>query len=257
MTNLDIKFKLANTVATLLLVGSQGFSFSGWFLGHSYEFGPKDFIIVLTGVLHFLLIGFTIYQYLPSAPKDVYESIGFWYLLVAVINSSVSFLWFFHLGIFAFVGLLWQLATLVFIYHRLRDYPPRNGTDHAFVNAPFSIYTAYSFFIVLWQAFQFHDQTKHNDIVLTFIIIVIGFVGLHLVDYSHRKDWVYALTTGWILLGAAVFLSNVPHTTSLIVVGILISAVARTLIPNWLDRFNRRFSSWANRLGERTPLLGH
>jgi len=60
-----------------------------------------------------------------------------------------------------------------------------------------------------------------------------------------------------ILLGAAVFLSDVPHTTSLIVVGILISAVARTLIPNWLDRFNRRFSSWANRLGERTPLLGH
>lgn len=156
------------------------------FLGHSYEFGPKDFIIILTGVLHFLLIGFTIYQYLPSAPKgtkdkikrtgnsywmyissDVFESIGFWYLLVAVINSSVAFLWFFHLGIFAFVGLLWQLATLVFIYHRLRDYPPRNGTDHAFVNAPFSIYTAYSFFIVLWQAFQFHDQTKHNDIVCT------------------------------------------------------------------------------------------
>lgn len=58
-------------------------------------------------------------------------------------------------------------------------------------------------------------------------------------------------------MGAAVFLTDVPHTTALIVVGILISAVARTLIPNWLDRFNRRFSSWANRLGERTPLLGH
>lgn len=97
--------------------------------------------------------------------QDVFESIGFWYLLVAVINSAVSFLWFFHLSIFAFVGLLWQLATLVFIYHRLRDYPPRNGTDHAFVNAPFSIYTAYSFFIVLWQIFQFNDQTKHNDLV--------------------------------------------------------------------------------------------
>jgi hypothetical protein len=59
-------------------------------------------------------------------------------------------------------------------------------------------------------------------------------------------------------LGAAVFLNDTPHTIALIVVGILASAVARTLIPNWLDRLNRRFSSWANRLGERTPLLsGH
>lgn len=43
------------------------------FLGHSYEFGPKDFIIILTGVLQLLLIGFTIYQYLPSAPKGIFE----------------------------------------------------------------------------------------------------------------------------------------------------------------------------------------
>lgn len=39
------------------------------FLGHSYEFGPRDFAIILTSILQLLLIGFTIYQYLPSAPK--------------------------------------------------------------------------------------------------------------------------------------------------------------------------------------------
>ncbi|OBZ87214.1 hypothetical protein A0J61_04732 [Choanephora cucurbitarum] len=255
MTNLDIKVKLGNTLATALLIGAQGFSYSSWFLRHSYEFGPKDFVIILNGALQLLLIGFTIYQYLPSAPRDVYEAIGYWYLLAAVINSGTSLLWAFYLNVFAFVGLLWQLATLVFIYHQLKDYPPRNGTDHAFVNAPFSVYTAYSFFLVLWQVSQFSDSTKHNGIIHTLILVAIGFVALHLVDYSHRKDWVYALTTAWILLGAAVFLTSTAHTTALIVVGILISAVARTLIPNWLDRINRRFSFWANRLGERTPLL--
>lgn len=51
------------------------------------------------------------------------------------------------------------------MYHRLRDYPPRNGTDHAFVNAPFSIYTAYYLFVVLWQVFQFSGETKANHIV--------------------------------------------------------------------------------------------
>lgn len=39
------------------------------FLGHSYDFGPRDFVILLAGLLHFLLIGFTIYQFLPSSPK--------------------------------------------------------------------------------------------------------------------------------------------------------------------------------------------
>ncbi|KAG1048835.1 hypothetical protein G6F43_008797 [Rhizopus delemar] len=255
MGNLDFKIKLANTFATLFLISSQGFSFSGWFLSHSYDFGPRDFAIILASILHFLLIGFTIYQYLPSSPKDVYEAIGYWYLLIAVLNSGVSFLWYYQVNLFAFIGLLWQVATLVFIYHRFRDYPPRNGTDHAFINAPFSIYTAYSLFIVLWQVFQFSDHTKHSQIAHVFIILFIGFIALHLVDYSHRKDWVYSLTTAWILLGAAVFLDDAPHTVSLIVVGVLISAVARTLIPNWLERFNRRFSRWANRIGERTPLL--
>lgn len=79
-----------------------------------------------------------------------------------ILNTHIKT---FHLDLFAFVGLLWQIATLLFIYHRLRDYPPRNGTDHAFINAPFSIYTAYYVFVVLWQIFQFSDQTKHSNIV--------------------------------------------------------------------------------------------
>ncbi|KAI8887342.1 hypothetical protein K501DRAFT_321410 [Backusella circina FSU 941] len=255
MAHLDIKIKLANTLATILLLGSEGFSFSWWFLKHSYDFEPRDFIIILVGVLHLLLIGFTVYQYLPSAPKDVYEAIGFWYLLVAALNSGVALLWAFHLDILAFVGLLWQLATVIFIYHRLRDYPPRNNVDHTFLNAPFSIYTSYSVFVVLWQIFQFNEKAQSSQIVHVFIILVIGFVALHLVDYSHRKDWIYASTTAWILLGAAVFLHDAPHTFALIVVGILVSAVARALIPGWLERFNRRFSRWTDRLGERTPLL--
>ncbi|KAF7732509.1 hypothetical protein EC973_003255 [Apophysomyces ossiformis] len=111
-------------------------------------------------------------------------------------------------------------------------------------------------FVTLWQVFQFSGATKHHPVVLVFVILAIGFVALHLVDYSHRKDWVWALTTSWILLGAAVFLNDAPHTVSLVVVGILINAVARTLIPDWLERINRRFSRWTDRLGERTPLLG-
>ncbi|KAI8990771.1 hypothetical protein BDF20DRAFT_627 [Mycotypha africana] len=258
MANLHIKYKLANTLATILLLGFHGFGYSGWYLGHGYGIGPRDFFLVLAGILELLLIGFTIYQFLAKAPKDAYEAISYWYLLFAVLSGAVSALWYLHLNIFAFVGLLWQFATMIFIYHRLRDYPPRNATDEAFINAPFSIYTAFCFFAVLWQTFQFCDETKDNSIVHTVIIVVIGFVALHLVDYSHRKDWVYALTTAWILLGAAVFLTaTTPHTVSLVVVGILVSAVARTLIPKWLEKLNRRFASWTNRLGERTPLLGH
>ncbi|KAL0085855.1 hypothetical protein J3Q64DRAFT_1739966 [Phycomyces blakesleeanus] len=258
MANLDIKIKVSNTLATLILIVTQGFSYSSWFLGHTPGFQPRDFAIILAGVLELLLIGLSIYQWTPKAPKDVLEAISYWYLLISVLNASASLLWLFHLDLFAFISLLWQLAALLFIYHRLRDYPPRNQTDLAFLNAPFSIYTAYTLFVTLWQIFQLSDSTKGHALAHIAILVAIGFVALHLVDYSHRKDWVWALTTAWILLGAAVFLTETAHTTALVIVGILISAVARTLIPDWLDRVNNRFGRWTNQLGERTPLLsGH
>ncbi|KAI7898261.1 uncharacterized protein BX663DRAFT_538620 [Cokeromyces recurvatus] len=217
----SIKLKLANTFATLLLITTQGFVCFNWFLKHSYEIGPKDFNIVLISILQLLLIGFTIYQYLPSSPKDVYEAIGYWYLLVAIMNSSIAYLWFFNMNLFAFIGLLWQLAALLVIYHRLDKYPL-------------------------------------EIIIHILIIVIIGFISLHLIDYSHRKDWIHALATAWLLLGASIFSTDndTIHTILLITVGILSSSVARTLIPNWLEKLNRRFSSWTRRLSERTPLLG-
>lgn len=94
MTNLDIKLKAANTIATIVLLGSHGFSFQDWyvpkvfntfpnvtlfvidtqahlgrFLRHPTEFGGRDFILILSVILEVLLIGMTIYQWLPSAPK--------------------------------------------------------------------------------------------------------------------------------------------------------------------------------------------
>jgi hypothetical protein len=257
MTNLDIKLKLANTAATLILVGSHGFSFQDWFLHHPTEFGGRDFILILSIVLEVLLVGMTIYQWLPSAPKDTFEAIGFWYLLIALINSGQALLWFFGLNILAFIGLLWLLAAVFFVYHRLRDFPPRNTADSIFVNAPFSIYAAFTFFAVLFQTFWFSEVTRTHPAVHTVIIIVVGFVALHLVDYSHRKDWIYAATTSWILLAAAVFLAGVPHVTALVICGILVSAIARATVPDVLERINNRFSRLTDRIsGERAPLLG-
>ncbi|KAI9312414.1 hypothetical protein BX666DRAFT_2020956 [Dichotomocladium elegans] len=256
MANLDIKIKLSNSLATLLLVGVHSFSYFKMFLAYVIGLHENHFILFSIGILHLLLIGTTIYQWLPIAPKDAFEAIGYWYLLVAILNSAASIFKVFSLDLFAFVALLWQLAVLVFLYHRLRDYPPRNHADVVFVNGPFSFYTAAATFAALWQAIQFNSLANDHPVVITLVILATGFVALHLVDYSHRRDWVYALTTGWILLVAAVFLTGTPHVVSLVVVGILVSAVARALIPNWLVRINRRFSHYANRASERAPLLG-
>lgn len=48
---------------------SNFFFYTNRFLGHTYEFGPRDCALILNGLLQLLLIGYTIYQYLPSAPK--------------------------------------------------------------------------------------------------------------------------------------------------------------------------------------------
>ncbi|ORX55113.1 hypothetical protein DM01DRAFT_1335411 [Hesseltinella vesiculosa] len=256
MANLDLKIKIANTVATVLLLGSH---YSVFIWGPNVDNHWYGYIPV--AVLQFLLIGLTIYQWLPKAPKDVLEGISYWYLLVAVLASGTVSLAVSGLHrAFSFVVLLWQLATLIFIYHRLRHFPPRNKTDEAFLNAPFSILTSISVTETLYALFDLFSFTRNSEIAQTVLVIVNGLIALHLVDYSHRKDWVFATTTAWAIGSGAIsqrYFHTATHTVSLIVVGILISAVARALIPQWIERLHRRIAHWSNRIGERTPLLGH
>ncbi|CAO3653019.1 unnamed protein product [Cunninghamella blakesleeana] len=257
MANLDIKIKLANTIATALLLGSPFGPLFSTFIFH-WKGALTDVAQLIYIILEILLLGLTIYQWLPSAPKDVLDGIGYWYLLIALLNFGVEAFLAYNFSIIAYIGLLWQLATAAFIYHRLRNYPPRNKTDQTFINSPFSILLALLFANLFYRFFRLFEQTRDNEIVHVIIIIIIGFVALHLVDYSHRKDWVYASATAWILGFGAAATSGLAHTVSLVVVGILISAVARTLIPNWLESINRRFGRWTRKLfarGERTPLL--
>lgn len=126
MTNLDIKLKLANTAATLILVGSHGFSFQDWysalfksfafrqnstfhywhcyfgrFLHHPTEFGGRDFILILSIVLEVLLVGMTIYQWLPSAPKGIvlvllpqHEAESAFQLIVFMLDRYIWSHWF-------------------------------------------------------------------------------------------------------------------------------------------------------------------
>jgi hypothetical protein len=87
-----------------------------------------------------------------------------------ILNESAHFCSlritkFFHLNILAFVGLLWLLAAVFFVYHRLRDFPPRNTADLIFVNAPFSIYAAFTFFAALFQTFWFSEVTRTHPVV--------------------------------------------------------------------------------------------
>jgi hypothetical protein len=42
------------------------------FLRHPEKFGGRDFVLILSVILEVLLIGMTIYQWLPSAPKGMF-----------------------------------------------------------------------------------------------------------------------------------------------------------------------------------------
>ncbi|KAI8074919.1 hypothetical protein BC940DRAFT_324201 [Gongronella butleri] len=242
MANLDLKIKIANTVATTLLLGSH----YGIIVWHPLASAGATALYVLMFILQFLLIGMTIYQWLPKAPKDVFEAIGYWYLGISLLASSGTIL------------RLWLLAMLVVVYHRLRQYPPRHKTDHALINAPFSMLTSLYVSTVLHKLWALFAITRDSDLAQTIMIILNGIIGLHLVDYSYRKDWVFALTTGWVITVRALDETDkfqLTHTVSLIVVGILVSAVLRTVLPQFIEKMHRVIARWSNRVGERTPLL--
>ncbi|RUS26020.1 hypothetical protein BC938DRAFT_471330 [Jimgerdemannia flammicorona] len=173
-----------------------------------------------------------------------------------MLNSSVAVFWYLQWNISAFVALLSLLATVIFIYHNLRNYPPRNTADFVFVNAPFSIFTSYYFFLGLVSLFWFSDYTRDHPTVHLAITIFVGFVALHLVDYSWRRDWVFAASTAWILFGMAIFLDGTPQVAALVFVGVLSSSIARATIGDWVDSIHARFSRVINGVDERAPLLG-
>lgn len=144
------------------------------------------------------------------------------------------------------------LVVLSKVYHNLEYYPPKNIFDRIFIHWPFVIYTAWITMQTvnsLWLAIPFLDTVLFSSIV----VIVYGLIGLHFVDYYHRKDVVFSATIVWGLIGLAWKNSDegpimIP---ALIGSGLIIGGIVRV----WVHQAAAWWRLRNQRMGERDPLL--
>lgn len=212
------------------------------------------FSLVITISLNILLLGLTIFKWLPNGPRDVIsEGLGYWYTVAGISMGVSQLFWHLKWTIAALALGFLTLLCLFVIYHRLRNYPPRHNLDFILINAPFSIWTSLELYTVLYNVFEFYYKNVSQRFplidLLLFVVLVQGLTSFYLVDIDYRKDWVFASTSSGILWVLAMNDLVVPDKAwnnariiAIVFVGGLVTSVLREAIPRIAVPLQRAFT---------------
>jgi hypothetical protein len=205
-------------------------------------FTPAGYVFSIWGIIYLALIGFGIYQALPSQKNNPrLERIGLWFFISSLFNSAWIFAW--HYGQFTLsvILMLGLLVSLLMTYLRagivnrssLKDGNKSRAArvaEYIFIDLPFGIYLGWisvatianisSLLVVLgWGGFGLSAGTW------TIIMLVIGSIlGILMILLHHEVA--YALVIIWAFVGIYVSRVDQPaiQTTA------LVTAAAVTLV---------------------------
>jgi benzodiazapine receptor len=169
-------------------------------------FTPAGYVFSVWGVIYLSLLGFSIYQVLPSQrEKPLMRRIGWLFILTNVFNGTWIFAWQFLLFPLSWVIIVGLLITLLLIYRQLDAERGRVGVaQKLLVHVPFSLYTAWvtvatiANTTILLQDLGFNGGPIAPQI-WSAVIIVVGATIAGYVIYTRRDIaftgvivWAYA-----------------------------------------------------------------
>jgi len=173
-------------------------------------FTPAGYVFSIWGLIYLLLLGFTIYQALPSQKDNPrLERVGYWFVLNGVLNIAWIFLWHYDFIPLTLVVMLGLLASLIVIYIRLGIGQAKvQGIEKFLVNLPFSVYlgwisvaTVANFSITLydlgWSAFGIAPE------IWTLLVLAVA-TTLGILMLQRRGDIAYTLVLVWAFAGITV-----------------------------------------------------
>jgi hypothetical protein len=173
-------------------------------------FVPAGYVFSIWGVIYLALIGFAIYQALPSQRDNVdVERIGYWFVASSVFNSAWIFLWHYNYFGASVVVMLAILATLIVIYTRL-NVNRRNTTtaNKWLIHVPFQIYLGWISVATIANITSYLDYIDWGRWGLSqevwFIVMMVVAVVLALTMAISRRDVAYLLVLVWAFAGIAV-----------------------------------------------------
>jgi len=183
-------------------------------------FTPAGYVFSIWGIIYIGLIGFSIYQALPSQRNNPrLKKIGGWYILSNIFNTIWIFLWqygYFTLTIFAMLGLL---VSLIVIFLKLGiSKKPLNQSENWLVNIPFSIYlgwisvaTIANFSVALFNL-GWSGGPISQEVWAVILISIGSLLGVIMALKEHQAAYAFVLV--WAFLGISVKQNAYPLVSS-------------------------------------------
>ena len=216
-------------------------------------FVPAGYVFSIWGLIYIGMIGFAIYQALPSQREDpLLRRIGYPFVASCVANVAWLFLWHYEQFVLTLVAMVALLVTLKIIYGRVQAAADEFGSLHRWMVAvPFSIYLGWItvatianvstvLYYLGWDGWGIASQA--------WAVIMLAAGGAIAARVSlPRADAAYVLVILWAFAGIAVKQSAAP------LVALTAVAVAVILGTLMVSRVSTR--GGGRRLGSNTGLV--
>ncbi|CAG8440816.1 12320_t:CDS:2 [Acaulospora colombiana] len=208
--------KIVNTLAFVFLLGLN--TYAGFFDNdspyhetHVTYITPAAFVYFIWVLIHFLLLGFVIYQFFPAANEVVVDGIHGHFLSLSVFNAIWVWLYSTDHTILALIPLLLVSGQVSYVYFIIKNrYPAATFGETVWIHAPFSLYHGWIFVLTVIGVFVAFSPEKVDDEspnVLTKIFVVLGLLFLEgtAVAYieKYKGDIAGAIVIAWSLFGIA------------------------------------------------------
>ena len=203
-------------------------------------FTPANYVFSIWSVIYLGLLGFTIYQALPSQRSNPrLRQIGYLPALSGVFNTAWIFLWHYNIFELTVPLMLGILLTLIAIYLRLDIGRAQvSAAQRWLVNVPFSIYLGWITVATIANVTTLLYYLNWDGFGISAVAwaVAILLVGVTVASYVilSRRDAAYALVIVWAYVGIVVKQANTPLVAGVAAFGA--AAVMLILILSLLRR---------------------
>ncbi|EIW85468.1 hypothetical protein CONPUDRAFT_118366, partial [Coniophora puteana RWD-64-598 SS2] len=179
-----IELKIANILSFTFFLGWNAWSKFGlkdkYYGDRTTYITPASWAFLIWHVIHLLLLGTIIYQFTPSGKRVIIDSIGWRFPLLTVLNTVFVGLRATHQWVSSFVFALLVYSSVTHIYYivKKRHAAPNLG-DEIYIHLPFSLWHAWSTFIVIVAAFEaFGIPTYYTAGIATEVLVFLSLLFL-------------------------------------------------------------------------------
>jgi hypothetical protein len=195
-------------------------------------FVPANYVFGIWGIIYIFMIGFSIYQALPSQRENpALRKVGYWFALSSIANGTWLVLFHYNLFALSMVAMVILLGSLIMIYTRIGvGLVAVQGGMKWWVHTTFSIYlgwitvatvanAAYVLFDAQWNGFGINPE------VWTAVLLLVA-TGLTLTAIYVRRDVPYSAVIIWALVGIVVKQTATPSVAITAAIMVLVIVVA-------------------------------